>query len=124
MHYSSSYDHRDRGRGLAAGGALYAAAAVALAAYAAHAVAGPEQARLQTAALFAFGHGVAIAALAPGLRGRLGRAALTGLWLAVLLFAGSLVAKAFVGWPGTLVPYGGGLAIASWIVFALDRLRH
>ncbi|WP_166212532.1 DUF423 domain-containing protein [Cognatiluteimonas telluris] len=124
MHYPSSYDHRDRGRWLAAGGALYAAAAVALAAYATHVLAGPDQARLQAAAVFAFGHGVAIAALAPGLRGRLGRAALSGLWLAVLLFAGSLVGKAVAGWPLTLAPYGGSLAIASWLVFALDRLRR
>ena len=124
MHYASSRDHRDRGRWLAAGGALYAAAAVALAAYAAHAVAGPAQDRLQTAALFAFGHGVALAALASGVRGRLGRAALVGMWLAVLLFAGSLVGNVLAGWPLKLAPYGGSLAIASWVVFALDRLRR
>jgi uncharacterized membrane protein YgdD (TMEM256/DUF423 family) len=124
MHYPSSYDHRDRGRWLAAGGALYAAAAVALMAYAAHVAAGPDQARLQTAAMFAFGHGVALAALAPVIRRRLGRTALVGLWLAVLLFSGSLVGKTIAGWPTTLAPYGGSLAIASWLVFALDRLRR
>ena len=46
-------------------GALFAAMAVALSAYAAHAVLDPEaRTRLVTATAFAFGHGVALAALA------------------------------------------------------------
>jgi hypothetical protein len=53
---------RFRVRVLAAAGAVLAAAAVALAAYAAHGASGPEQGRLLHAALFGFGHGVALAA--------------------------------------------------------------
>ena len=51
---------------LAACGALCAGAAVALAAYAAHARIGTGQVLLQTAAALLFGHGVALAALARG----------------------------------------------------------
>ena len=72
--------HRQRRSWLAANGALCAAAAVALSAYAAHAAQGPAQARLQTAALFAFGHGVALAVLAPQSTRTLARLALAVLY--------------------------------------------
>lgn len=109
---------------LAAAGALCAAAAVTLAAYASHGVEGVAQSRLQTAALFAFGHGVALAVLAPVTFRRLGRLALLALYAGVLLFCGSLVFNVLAQWPTTLAPLGGMLLIAGWVLLALDLLRH
>ena len=115
---------RPPGAWLASAGALCAAAAVALSAYAAHGADGAAQARLQTAAWFAFGHGVALVLLVPTTRRRLGRAALLALYAGVLLFSGSLVFNVLAQWPTTLAPFGGGLLIAGWIVLALDLLRR
>ena len=111
-------------RWLAAGGAVCAAAAVALSAYAAHASVGPAQARLQTAAVFAFGHGLALVLLAPATRGWLGRCALLALSLGVLLFCGSVVSGVLAQWPTTLAPAGGMLLIGGWLLLALDLLRR
>lgn len=109
---------------LAANGALCAAAAVALSAYAAHAAQGPSQTRLQTAALFAFGHGVALAALAPQSQRLFARFALALLYLGVLLFSGSLVFNVLAQWPTTLAPLGGSLLIAGWLLYAVDAVRR
>ena len=112
---------------LPAAGALLAAAAVALSAYAAHASDGEAQARLQQAALMAFGHGIALAAfgLQPG--GAIARGMLTAMLLGVLLFSGSLVLSHLLGWPTRLAPLGGGLMIVSWaglaIIIATGRWR-
>lgn len=111
------------GRWLAAGGAIAAAAGVAMAAYAAHAVDGAAQARLQTAAVFAFGHGVALAALAEAATRRIGRIALGALALGTLLFSGSLVLAVLAGLPTTLAPAGGLLLIGGWLALAVDRAR-
>ena len=92
---------------LAFNGALCAAAAVALAAYAAHGTEGEAQTRLQLAAVFAFGHGLALAVLAP-----------------VLLFCGSLVLNVLAQWPTTLAPLGGTLLIGGWLLYAADSLRN
>lgn len=115
---------RPRRSWLAASGALFAAAAVALSAYAAHALQGPELARMQTAVLFAFGHGVALAALAPRATRLLGRVALAFLCLGVLLFSGSLAANVVAQWPTTLAPAGGSLLIAGWLLYAIDAARR
>ena len=104
-------------RPLAAAGAVLCAVAVALSAYAAHAAAGPDQSRLQTAALFAFGHGLALAAFAPRAASRGMRAALFTLLAGVLLFSGSLVAEALFGLRPRLAPFGGTLLIAGWLLF-------
>jgi len=109
---------------LAANGALCAAAAVALSAYAAHAAQGPAQARLQTAALFAFGHGLALAVLAPLATRGSTRLALAMLYAGMLLFAGSLVLNVLAQWPTTLAPFGGILLIAGWLLYAVDALRR
>ena len=109
---------------LAAGGALSAAAAVALSAYAAHAATGPAQSRLQTAAVFALLHGVALAALARDAERLLARIALTSLLLGLLLFSMSVAMGVLLQWPTTLAPLGGMLLIAGWIAYAVDRLRH
>ena len=104
-------------------GALLAAIAVALSAYAAHATDGSSQSRLQTAAIFAFGHGVAFVALAPQVRGRWMQAAALALQLGVLLFCGSLIGSVLLGWPATLAPTGGMLLIAGWVAWAIAALR-
>lgn len=118
----------DTGRGtgarvLAASGGTLAAVAVALAAYASHAVDPGAGARLGIAAAFAFGHGLALAALAPRARGLPAQAALWVLLLGVLLFAGSLAAAHFMGWPTRLAPAGGTLMILGWLVHAAAVLR-
>lgn len=113
------------GHWLAAAGALCAALAVALSAYAAHGAEGEAQTRLQTAGFFLFGHGIALAALSPLAAGRLLRLlALAGLLLGTLLFAGSLVMRVFAGWPTTLAPSGGMLMIAAWLLWAVATVRR
>lgn len=110
-------------RALAAAGAWLAAIAVALAAYASHAAVPDTRERLFLAALFAFGHGVALAAFAPHAVRRLERLALTGLLAGTLLFAGSLAGAVLAGTSTAAAPIGGGLLIASWLLLGLDRLR-
>jgi uncharacterized membrane protein YgdD (TMEM256/DUF423 family) len=106
-------------------GALFAAMAVALSAYAAHAVLDPEaRTRLVTASAFAFGHGVAIAALARHGAHWVGGLALYALMAAVLLFSGSLIGAVFAHTTTSLAPIGGMLAIGGWLLFALHSLRR
>ena len=111
-------------RCLAALGAVYAAAGVALSAYAAHVATDGNASRLQTAALFAFGHGVALAALAhvPGNRWTL--VGMLAIAAGVVLFAGSLVAHVVLHWPAALAPFGGLLLIGGWLVFAIGQWRR
>lgn len=108
---------------LAAAGALLAAAAIALSAYAAHGADGDIKSHLQTAAVFAFGHGIALAALAPQAT-RLARLSLASMLLGVLMFSGSIVAAHFLDTPTMLAPYGGSLMILAWLVFAAAALRR
>lgn len=108
---------------LVAAGALLAAAAIALSAYAAHSADGEVKSHLQTAALFAFGHGIALAALTPQAT-RLARFSLAAMLLGVLMFSGSSAAAHFLGAPTTLSPYGGSLMILAWLVFAVAALRR
>ena len=98
--------------------------AVALSAYAAHAVQGAAQTRLETAAILAFGHGIALAALAPTTASRLGHIALLALSIGVLLFSGSVAFSVLAQWPTTLAPLGGMLLIGGWLAFAIDLLRR
>lgn len=109
---------------LAAAGAVLAAAAVALAAYASHAAGPGAGLRLGTAAAFAFGHGLALAALAPQAGGRLAAAALWLLLAGVLLFAGSLAGAHFIGLPTRLAPLGGSLMILGWLAHAVAAWRR
>lgn len=112
------------GRCLSASGAWFAAAGVALAAYAAHAAVGPDQARLQTAAVFAFGHGIALALAGRTALSRLASAAMGMIWLGVLLFCGSLSGSVIAHWPARLAPAGGMLMIAGWLAYSVDLLRR
>lgn len=110
--------------GLAACGALLAGMAVALAAYASHAVDGEARAALQTAAAYAFGHGLALAALARGERGGLAKLALSLLLVGTLLFAGALVSRHLLGGPSMFAPWGGGLTMLGWLLYAGAALRR
>ncbi len=83
----------------------------------------------------AFGHGLALAMLAPARSAParhaadaakqhlLGRLALCALYLGVLLFSGSIVFNVFAQWPTTLAPLGGMLLIAGWLALAIDFAR-
>ena len=103
---------------------MVAAAAVALAAYAAHGTEGVAQARLQQAAWLALAHGVALAALAPRAAGGPERLALSLLLSGVVLFCGSLAAAHWLGTPTSLAPVGGVLLIAGWLAYAAAMLRR
>ena len=106
-------------------GALLAAVAVALAAYAAHGVDDPlAQSRLHTAALQAFGHGAVLAVLGPASLNLLGRTALYVLLLGVLLFSGSVAGGALGWWPTRLAPVGGTALMAGWVLLAFSALRR
>lgn len=119
---------RDGGRTgawLAAAGAVLAALAVGLSAYAAHAVADAHaRGNLQLASLYAFGHGIALAALAPATARRVPLLALAGLLAGTLLFAGSLAFAALLGWPTRLAPLGGTVLMASWLLYAVGVARR
>lgn len=106
------------------GGAL-AAAAIALSAYAVHGVADAHlQDNLRTAALHAFGHGIALAALGPRTARNLGLAGLVLLLLGTLMFSGSLAANAWWGFTTKLAPLGGVAMMLGWLLWAFDALRR
>lgn len=121
-----NYDRRQRKPSfLALCGGLLAAMAVGLSAYASHGIgAAQAQSHAQTAALFAFGHGLALAALAPSTTRRMGKAALCLLLLGTLLFAGSLAAGALGGASTRLAPAGGIALMLGWLVWAVDAVRR
>lgn len=110
-------------RGLAAFGAAACASAVALGAYASHGSDGEAQVRLGLAALFAFGHGLALLVLSPRAVRRLTLISLSTLALGIALFSGSLVATAFAHTSLILAPAGGLLLIAGWVMLGADALR-
>lgn len=108
---------------LGAFGGVACAAAVGLGAYASHAAAGQAQSWLQMASLYLFLHGLALLLIAPGARTRLERAGLGLMSLGLLLFCGSLIGAALLGWPTRLAPFGGSSLILAWLLLAISRLR-
>lgn len=109
----------------AAAGAVLAAVSIGLSAYAAHGVDDVHaRSNLQTACLYAFGHGVALAALWPRAVSGLARVALVAILAGALLFAGSLTGGALAGWPTKLAPSGGMLMMAGWLAWAVSVLRR
>lgn len=117
-------DHARQIGALVAAGALLAGASVGLSAYAAHAADGDARAALQTAAVFAFGHGVALAVLGRAVRSTLETVSLVALLLGTLLFAGALVSKHLFGGPSFFAPWGGLLMMSGWLLFAVSALRR
>ncbi|MCC8552323.1 DUF423 domain-containing protein [Xanthomonas hortorum] len=106
-------------------GALLAAIAVGLSAYASHGVADAVlQSRLQLASLYAFGHGAVLAVLGTTETRALGRIGLYLLLIGTLLFAGSLVGGALLQWPTSLAPVGGVSLMLGWVVLAIGALRR
>lgn len=108
---------------LASTGAILAAAAVALSAYASHVAVGPGQAALLIGAAIAFGHGLALAALSRQARRRMAVLALVAILAGTLLFSGGLVVAHFTGAAARTVPFGGSLLIVAWLAWAVDALR-
>jgi uncharacterized membrane protein YgdD (TMEM256/DUF423 family) len=110
---------------LACLGGMLAATAVGLSAYASHGIAEPlAQSHVNTAALFAFGHGVALAVLGPTQQNSVGKLALYVLLLGTLLFSGSLVAGALWQLSTGLAPVGGTALMLGWVVYGLNALRR
>ncbi len=110
---------------LAAIGAVLCAASIGLAAYAAHGVVDPTvQAPLQSACLYGFGHGIALAALAPRARQALARWSLRLLLLGTLLFSGSIVLHHLGGIANGLAPIGGVTMMLAWLLWAASALRR
>lgn len=108
---------------LAAAGALGCGAGVGLGAYASHGLADGAARQAGLAALFLFGHGLALRVLAPGAR-RGERALLAAMLAGLLLFAGSLAGAALAGWPSKAAPAGGVLLMAAWAGLAITSLRR
>lgn len=121
-----NYDRRQRKPSfLALCGGLLASASIALSAYAAHGMSDAHaQSNLQTAALYAFGHGIALAALTAGTARRMGRLALALLLLGTLLFSGSLVLGALAGFSTQAAPAGGAMMMLGWALWAFDAIRR
>ncbi len=119
-------ERRTRKPSLLAGlGGLLAATAVGLSAYASHGIADPQaQSHVTTAALYAFGHGVALAVLGPTQQNTLGRLALYVLLIGTLLFSGSLVAGALWKLSTQLAPVGGAALMVGWLAYGLNALRR
>jgi uncharacterized membrane protein YgdD (TMEM256/DUF423 family) len=109
-------------RALGASGALACSLAVALGAYAEHAAIAQSQHRLGVAAVFLFGHGLALLVLAPRARSRLQRIGLAMLLLGMLLFSGSLALAGLLGTSTAFAPFGGVLLILGWLVYAVAEL--
>jgi uncharacterized membrane protein YgdD (TMEM256/DUF423 family) len=107
----------------AAFGALACGASVALAAVARHAAGAQDGERLALAAAFAFAHGLALVAVATRVS-RPATIARLAFALGIVLFSGSLVAAAWLGWPTVAAPAGGLLLMAGWAILAFDFLRR
>lgn len=112
------------GRWLGAFGAIACAVSVALGAYASHAADGQAQQRLGLAALFAFGHGLALQCLSRRTAKPGPRLALLAMAVGLCLFSGSLAAAVFTGSPTSLAPVGGLLLIGAWVMLAIGALRE
>lgn len=104
-------------------GALACALSVALGAYASHAAAGQARERLALAALFAFGHGLALLATDSRASVLAGASKLCFI-LGILLFSGSLAGAALFSVSTRLAPLGGTLMILGWLVLAIDCWKH
>lgn len=110
------------GRAAAALSAVYAALAVGLGAYAAHAASAADGERVRLASLYLLFHALAVIALL-GRNGRLLVAVRWGMLAGVSLFGGSLIGAALAGWPTALAPLGGIAMILSWLLLGAALWR-
>ena len=74
--------------------------------------------RIGLAAIFLFGHGLGLAALASPAGSRLRHVGLCLLLLGTLLFAGSLACAVLLGIKPVLAPIGGGALMLGWVLVA------
>ena len=111
------------GSGIAAFGALSCAAAVALAAYASHGAEPAQASRFGLAAAFAFGHGLALVAMASR-RTALASLVRVLIVLGVAGFSGGLCVAAWRGGSAPTAPIGGSLLILAWVLAAVDLWRR
>lgn len=111
-------------RGFSAAGAVFCAMSVALSAYAAHALEGAAQTRMQTATLHLFLHGLALVLFAPRQGRRIERLALWGWLVGSVLFSGSIASAVLFGTSARLAPFGGGFLILGWLLQAGASLRR
>ena len=111
-------------RWLVALGGLLAATSIAMDAYAAHASIGKASASLHSAAVIGLCHGIALVVLAPRRQGRLGQIALITMLSGALLFSGGILAAHILGIHPRTAPFGGGLLIVAWLLYAAEGLRH
>lgn len=108
----------------ASAGALVSAMAVGVGAYASHVADARDQHRLALAALFAFGHGLALLASARMSPSRLATTARL-CWLSgIAFFSGAMVAATFFGTSTASVPLGGSLMIVGWFFMAAALWRE
>ena len=110
-------------RAFAAFGALACGASVALSAVAMHAADGHDRERLALAAVFTFGHGLALVAIAAR-ASRLATIARAAFVAGIALFCGTLVGAALLDWPSTFAPWGGIALMLGWAILAADFLRR
>lgn len=108
---------------LAVFAALVCGISVALSAYARHAAIGQRKEWLTLAALFAFGHGLALIALAQR-DSHFSLMVKCTLVLGMVLFSGSLVMAAFFETSTAFVPMGGMVLILGWLLLAVDFYRN
>ncbi len=108
----------------AAIGALFCAMAVGLGAYAAHGVEGLAQSRLQTASLYLFLHGLALAVFALRHRGALFASAFSCWLVGCVAFCGSLVAAALWQASPMAAPFGGMAFMLGWLLLVIAMLRE
>lgn len=108
----------------ASSGAVLAALAIGLSAWAAHGLPpGRGQHNVLMASLFCFGHGVAWIALARQAGNRCWMLGLGAQAIGVLLFCGSLLGNVLAGWPTRLAPAGGIALMAGWLLLAIAVWR-
>jgi uncharacterized membrane protein YgdD (TMEM256/DUF423 family) len=110
------------GRHAAAFGALVCGLSVALAAWASHGADPAARVRLALAAAIAFGHGLALVAIADR-SGKLLAATRVAFVLGIALFSGSLVGAVVFGTATALAPAGGLALMAGWAILAAHFLR-
>ncbi len=111
-------------RAVAVLAAFYCAAAVALGAYASHALSGQPQVWVETAVAYLLPHGMVLFLLAQTASGKMRRVGILALLIGVTLFAGSLIGAALWQWPTRLAPVGGSLLILGWLVQAVSVLKR
>ena len=103
-------------------GALACGLSVALGAYASHVAQAQDGKRLAIAALFAFGHGLALIMLCSR-PSRMASWSMFCFALGIVLFSGSLALAVFFAAPTMLAPFGGSLLMLGWGILVIDFIR-